>query len=148
MAQSEGGSFHCPNCHMELVQELSMAGKLLSAGAVITMLAAVMLHWSMWLLAAGGAMGFCAWRWGGEYKSTGRTIRAETLRDAFSKPMNFAGSFVGLLGIGFLLLALLAVKLIDDGKYTADQGPIVLAVLILLAVACFAGAYRLLRGRW
>ena len=129
MAQSEGGDFHCPKCRVELVQELSTVGKLLTAGAVVAMFAAIVPPFSMWLLAAGAAMGSCAWQWGGEYKSTGRTLRAgdtvgdiTTLRDAFSKPMVFAGSFVGLLGICFILLALRVAWVIDSGVTAPTPG--------------------------
>ena len=148
MAQSEGGDFYCPTCGMQLVQELSADGKLLGAGSFITMMAAIMLDASMWLLAVGAAMGLCAWRWGGDYKSTGTINRAETLGEAFSKPMTFAGSFVGFLGIGFVLLALLVGWLIADEKYTTAQGAVVLGAFAVLAAVCFAGAFRLLRGRW
>jgi len=61
--------------------------------------------------------------------------------------MIVAGSFVGLLGVGFALLALLVAWLIVAGKYTPAQGFILLGVFALLAVACFAGAFRLLRVR-
>ncbi len=130
LGQSEGADFHCPSCHAQLAQALSTLGKLLAAGSFGALAAAVVMQGPDVVDRSGPGNGLLRLAlWGrGLLKSAG-TLRDETLREAFSRPMIFAGSFVGLLGIRFVLLALRLVWVIVAGITAPTQKLILWGVL-------------------